>query len=63
MKGIRRNVHVRLALSVTVGMAEEGCPPPVQKQASVDTYKWSNRKEDYELLDVIGKEFTCTRMG
>lgn len=29
-------------------------PPVVQKQASVDTCKWSNRKEDYELLEVIG---------
>ena len=36
-------------------MAEES-HPPVQKQASVDTYKWSNNKEDYELLDVIGEK-------
>ena len=36
-------------------MAEEGHPPlPVQKRVSIDTYKWPNRKEDYELLDVIG---------
>ena len=37
-------------------MAEESRPPPVQKQPSVDTYKWSNRKEDYKLLDVIGEQ-------
>lgn len=35
-------------------MAEETKPPCVQKQVSMDTYKWSNRKEDYQLLDVIG---------
>lgn len=38
----------------SVQMCEESQPPSVQKQASVDTFKWSNRKEDYELLDVIG---------
>ena len=37
-------------------MADESHPPPVQKQPSVDTYKWSNRKEDYKLLDVIGEQ-------
>ena len=38
-----------------IQMAEEGHPsPPIQKQVSIDTYKWPNRKEDYELLDVIG---------
>ena len=38
-------------------MAAEEAPTPaptIQKQVSVDTYKWSNRREDYELLDVIG---------
>ena len=33
---------------------EEAVVPRVQKQLSVDTCKWSNNKEDYELLDVIG---------
>ena len=38
--------------------AEEGqAPAPViQKQMSVDSYKWSNRREDYRLLEVIGNE-------
>ena len=39
-------------------MAEEGEAPSVQKQVSVDTVKWSNRREDYKLLDVIGNPDT-----
>ena len=37
-------------------MAEEGGHPPViERQASQEAYKWPNSKEDYKLMDVIGK--------
>ena len=42
---------------IPFSMAAEEAPSPaptIQKQVSVDTYKWSNRREDYELLEVIG---------